>query len=187
LVLLGNRWQSYLHDYLHNTASDRRLRDIATSVSTHVREARLLTTEAGIIPYYTKWISYDAWGLNTKDYARHLIQASDVRTLHPDISVVHQAYAPQHPCRADDDAAGDAIKRTWGNMTNNILSGISRDDYVAWNLPYIYFADKAGYFGPQHGDSSPELDRECWFVLKSMSGQAEIGRALQQYGAIKNQ
>ena len=187
LVLLGNSWQSYLHDYLHNTASDRRLQTIASAVAEKLPQARLLTTEAGIIPYYTNWSSYDAWGLNTEEYAQHLIQASDVRLLHPDVIVLHQGYPPQHPCRPDSNSTGDETKRTWRNMTNNVLSAISSTDYVTWNIPYIYFAGKTGYFGPQPGDTPSELDRECWFIRKTMNGQDEVGRTLQHYGAVKQQ
>ena len=70
-------------------------------------------------------------------------------------------------------------------MTNNVLNGISRTDYVIWNIPYIYFAAKTGYFGPQPGDTLPALDRECWFIRKTMNGQDEIGRVLQRYGAVR--
>ncbi len=49
----------------------------------------LIVSEAGILPYYSNWITYDAWGLNTARFAKRLIQPSDVASIQPDAIMIY--------------------------------------------------------------------------------------------------
>ncbi len=49
----------------------------------------ILSTEAGMIPYFSGWETTDAWGLNTPRFAHHLISPADVSQLSADVVVLH--------------------------------------------------------------------------------------------------
>ncbi len=138
----------------------------------------LLTTEAGFITYGSDWIAYDAWGLNTSQFAMRLVQPSDVVQLHPDLIVVHPD--TQDSCLVQPGWPSAYTARAWPNMTRNLVRGASdAGDYELWLISYgspFYRHRKHWRFA--------EGDRECLLIRNSSPSAAAMKAVLQQHGAI---
>ncbi len=50
---------------------------------------RMLVTEAGALPYYSRWRAEDAWGLNTPRFAYEPLTADHLRSTRADLVVAH--------------------------------------------------------------------------------------------------
>lgn len=153
------------------------LRSLATEIGQPALRGTMLTTEAGLIPYYSRWTPYDAWGLDTPEFARKLIQPEQVTGLHPDLAIVHdgsQSCTLQvHPRQTSRD---------WINMTDNIETGLTNlGAYDAWKVPYI-----AGRQGTNpRALKKLAADHLCFYVAQGYAGHDQFERILQKHGAVR--
>ncbi len=111
---------------------------IADAISELSPRGVLLTTEAGILPYYTKWHTVDAWGLNTPSYAKGVITSQDVAFLSPDIIVMNQMW--DYTILEKNQNYPDERNRSWANMIKNMYKGIDKNKYKLYMVPY-YLVD----------------------------------------------
>jgi hypothetical protein len=149
---------------------------ISEALSRLPEHGTIVTSEAGFIPYFSGWIAYDAWGLNTPLFAHRFFQSADVVALAPDLIVFHPDWGES--CIASPSWSNYA-SRTWPHMTRNLLLGAAESHYELWLTSYgseFYRQRKHWQYG--------EGDRECWLVRTDSHLHAEIAEILQQHHGI---
>jgi hypothetical protein len=136
----------------------------------------LLTTEAGFLPWYSGWPTYDAWGLNTADFAHHLLQPSAIATLHPDAILLYTASTIE--CTRTAAWPTPYTQRTWQHLTRNMVTGIDPQDYTLWYVPYGNAALRRA------NDTKPwQGDQECWFLRNASPLATSIAEVLTRHHA----
>jgi hypothetical protein len=148
-----------IESYRAETAYWRRNEHIAKQMN--VMSGRLLTSEAGEFAYYSGWKTYDGWGLNTPEYATHLIRPEEVAALAPDVvSIKSEECAPViSPVRTD---------RTFDNLFRNIKTA------MAWAGTYEVWQVAANAKEP--------TVKVCWYIHKGYSGQNRMESILADSG-----
>jgi len=110
---------------------------VAKELNTITTDASMAITEAGRLPYYSKWNAVDTWGLNTPKYTKNLIQPNDIRTASFDLIVVHAGDEDYSSLLHLNDIPVFK-KKKWGNMTTNIFKGIDMDNYTLFMVPFTH-------------------------------------------------
>ncbi|MBV8630432.1 MAG: hypothetical protein JOZ83_05875 [Silvibacterium sp.] len=144
------------------TESAQRQSAIATALGSIPGPNSMITTEGGVLPYYSHWIAYDAWGLNTARFARHIPVPSDVAEIHPDLVVVHRV--DNSPCFFDSSWQLPYETRTWENMEKNLIAGAAAADYDLWLQAFPAGSHK--YI--------------CWFVKRSSPNRNAVDAILSR-------
>ncbi len=131
----------------------------------------MIVTEAGILPYYSGWAAYDAWGLNTQRFATHLAQPSDVASIDPDLMLVYNVNTAEQ-CVPQTDWRVPYTGRTWDHMTRNLISGAPPASYDLRLLPL--------------GNTSTLVHgkHECWFIRRNSPLHDSIENVLAAHGSI---
>jgi hypothetical protein len=62
--------------------------DLGTRLAPYASGHTLLTGEAGALPYYSGWTTYDFLGLGTNAFARAPMTVADLRRIHPDLIIL---------------------------------------------------------------------------------------------------
>jgi hypothetical protein len=154
------------------------VKDIAQGLGRLSEQGTILTTEAGTLPFFSGWQTYDAWGLNTLEFAHRFVQPNDVERLKADIVVVH----PDLPegCLAKDWPLEGYADRSWPHLTRNLVIGANRGGYELWLVSYgsEYYRERKRW---RYGEG----DRECWFVRLDSPLYAGIVRVLEQNHAVR--
>jgi hypothetical protein len=137
------------------------------------QKGTMITSEAGFLPYFSGWTTYDAWGLNTAEFAHRFFQPSDVSRLNPDLVVLH----PDRPesCLVQPDWQSAYAERAWPNMTRNLVIGADLAQYDLWLISY-----GSDFYRQRMHWRYGEGDRECWFLRKDSPFYAEIAQALER-------
>lgn len=153
------------------------VKQIAEALGGMPQHGTIITSEAGFLPYFSDWRTYDAWGLNTPEFAHRFFQSSDVKSLGADLIVLH----PDRPesCVILPDWEPNYVDRTWPHLTRNLVEGANETQYELWLTSYgseFYRQRKRWNYG--------EGDRECWFVRKNSPLYAEMTRILQEHHGI---
>jgi hypothetical protein len=85
----------------------------------------LATTEAGLIPFRSRWRALDTWGLNDQEIAhRGYLTAADLDRRAPVVVFVHQPYVPGQQPRPDDD-----LGQAWTDMTVTLNTWLTGHHY----------------------------------------------------------
>jgi hypothetical protein len=154
-------------------------KNIAEALGRLPQHGSILTSEAGFLPYFSAWTTYDAWGLNTPEFAHHFFQTSDVERLHADLIVLH----PDRPesCILQPNWNADYPDRTWPHLTRNLIIGAA-PAYELWLTSYgsEYYRQRKHW---QYGEG----DRECWLIRKDSPLHAAIARILQNNHGVSPQ
>jgi hypothetical protein len=154
------------------------VKSIAQGLGKLSQRGTIMTTEAGTLPFFSGWQTYDAWGLNTAEFAHRFIQPGDVERLKADVVVVH----PDLPegCLAKDWPPGGYADRSWPHLTRNLVIGANRGDYELWLVSYgsEYYRERKHW---RYGEG----DRECWFVRRNSPLYAGMVRVLEQNHAVR--
>jgi hypothetical protein len=119
----------------------------------------MVTTETGFLTYYSGWVSYDPWGLNTAAFARHFVQPEDVERLRADVVVEHPDMSES--CLKQPGWQSRYGSRTWQNMTRNLAMGAPDSEYELWLVSY-----GSEFYRQRRGWGDGQGDRECWFVRR---------------------
>jgi hypothetical protein len=92
------------------------LYDVATRLGAlHGRGYTLVTTEAGLLPFYSDWTSVDAWGLNDSWIAQHgMVTPEYLDRYHPDVIMFHAYVTPETRIRE----SGKGLGPEWERMTH---------------------------------------------------------------------
>ena len=143
----------------------------------------MIVTESGTIPFYSKWVAYDPWGLNTPAFALHLIQPEDVRRLAPDLVIVHQETGPM-PCAAAPETHVPGTVRSWNDMTQNVIGGVDPEAYTQWLLPQYNEYDRTH---PRRWNGQRrygDVDYQCWFIRNGYAESARVAGILREHGGM---
>jgi hypothetical protein len=62
--------------------------DLGERLAPYASGHTLLTGEAGALPYYSGWTTYDFLGLGTNAFARAPMTVADLRRIHPDLIIL---------------------------------------------------------------------------------------------------
>ena len=137
----------------------------------------LIVTEAGIVPYYSNWVTYDAWGLDTERFAGRLFQPSDVAGIQPDAMMVYAGGDLE--CSQRQGWATPYTTRTWQHLTRNVIAGTDPALYELWYAPYASSGWRTSL-----GIKTWQDDQECWFVRRDSPLRQGILDALARHGAL---
>jgi hypothetical protein len=154
------------------------VKSIAQGLGRVSERGTIMTTEAGTLPFFSGWRTYDAWGLNTPQFAHRFIQPSDVERRKADVVVVH----PDLPegCLAKNWPPDGYADRTWPHLTRNLVIGANRREYELWLVSY-----GSEYYRERNHWRYGEGDRECWFVRLDSPLYAGIVSVLEQNHAVR--
>jgi hypothetical protein len=142
----------------------------------HLPNATLLTTEAGIVPFYSRWKTYDAWGLNTEQFATHLLQPADVALVHPDIVMLHTGDRPPE-CVVSPTWQTPYQVREWHTMTRNLVTGSDLAHYELWLAPLSHAKEyESGTL------KSWDPDQDCWLIRRDSPLRQDIEQTLARHG-----
>ena len=136
----------------------------------------LVSTEAGLLPYFSAWPTYDAWGLNTPRFSKRLIQPEDVSAIRPDVMLVHTSDVAD--CQARSGWRVPYKDRTWGNMTRNLVAGAG-DAYDLWIAPFGSIKWRA-----EEGMQPWQGGQECWFVRRDSQLRSAVETILERHSAL---
>jgi hypothetical protein len=99
---------------------------------------KLLTSEAGRLGYYSGWLTHDSWGLNTPNYAHHMINRTDLEQNNYDLIVRHcnleYLVTDVNPLEHQD--------RSLDNHCIALVSYIKSADYKIFLVPYLTDRDQ---------------------------------------------
>jgi len=142
----------------------------------HLPHGTLISTEAGILPYYSGWTTYDAWGLNTAEFAHRLFQPTDVAAIDPDAMLVYAGGSLE--CAPEPNWPTPYTTRTWQHLTRNMVAGAGAN-YELWYAPFgsvrlREFAGMKDWQGLQ----------ECWFLRRSSPLLRPMEEVLSRHGAL---
>ncbi len=152
---------------------------IAQDLGRAPQRGTMMTTEAGLLPYLSGWQAYDAWGLNSAEFAHRLVQPGDVESLRPDLLILH----PDRPegCLVRSDWPQEGYTgRTWAHMTRNLVLGAGRGGYELWLISYGSEAYRRS-MGWRYGEG----DRECWFVRRDSPVYGEMVKVLRENHGVE--
>lgn len=136
----------------------------------------LISTEAGILPYYSGWTTYDAWGLNTAQFAHRLFQPADVAAIHPDAMLVYAGESLE--CIPDPNWPTPYTTRTWQHLTRNMVSGAGAD-YELWYAPFGSVKLRQSV-----GMKDWQGLQECWLLRRSSPLLRPMEEVLSRHGAL---
>ncbi|MBB5319265.1 hypothetical protein [Tunturibacter empetritectus] len=150
---------------------------VAQELSATPEHGSMVTTEAGFLPYYSGWTTYDPWGLNTPEFAHRFVQPEDVERLRADVIVVH----PDQPesCLIQPGWQTQYAGRTWPNLSRNLVIGVKASRYELWLVSY-----GSEFYRQRRGWRYGEGDRECWFLLRDSPHYSGIAEALGRHHGV---
>ena len=140
---------------------------IAKGLNIITNDAKMAITEAGRLPYYSKWNAIDTWGLNTPQFAKVLIQPEDIKVFNPDLVVIH-ARLENYDFLVKDITKVHK-KRTWDNMCKNVVNGIDRKKYTLFMVPFY---------------TSGQGRHDAYFLKKDFKYYKEVKKLLLDHKAI---
>lgn len=168
---------------------------ISKKLNTVEPHGKMLITEAGRLPYYSKWYAVDAWGLNSPSYSKQLIQPEDVKKEDSDLIVVHASgenYTNLEKIYLDGEQISPHKKKTWNNMTDNIYLGIDKREYDLFMVPFNRYDNNSLYSylisirSKIRGEEEYKKGRyDAYFVKKKFKGYDKVVLLLKNNQAIE--
>ncbi len=162
---------------------------VAQTASDRVQGVLFLTTEAGVVPYYTGWKTVDAFGLNTTAFTKKIITPVDIKNIAPDVVLINHMWDLYHII---DNAqlVADAQIKSWQGMVINIVKGLDRENYDILMLPAydVNQVKKDPFFALQQSNHNFALHFDkmyyCFFIRKNFKQVQEIEIILRARDAI---
>lgn len=93
---------------------------------------KLATSEAGIIPWKSRYQTLDLWGLNTPEFTHKLVQPEDIAAWNPDLVVLHAGEEDYILTMADDQ---DSVKN-WLNLSRQVIRAMYKGEYMIYIVPF---------------------------------------------------
>lgn len=155
-------------------------------------EASMAITEAGRLPYYSKWNAIDTWGLNTPKYAKILIQPDDIKLGDFDLIVVHASDKSYHSLLNLDEIQVYK-KKAWQHMGLNIFKGIDMEKYTLYMVPFRY--PHSGFISKLHArimatninfiqGKFNDIRYDAFFLKNNFKYSKDVESLLLRYHAI---
>jgi hypothetical protein len=109
--------------YRHEVPADDGRREVGKILAGYRgRGYTLVTSEAGLLPFYSGWRSVDAWGLNDPEIARRGLTTERLEREHPEVIAFHAYRSPLVPAPLGDDP--------WSRMVATLESYARTRGYV---------------------------------------------------------
>lgn len=90
-----------------------------------------VATEAGRLPYYSRWQVVDAWGLNTPEFSKRLIQANEIVEMKPDLVIFRDDFSQfDFDLRRPSGQRSDV--RTWHELARRVYQAARDLDSEIW-------------------------------------------------------
>jgi hypothetical protein len=175
LVLLAMPMRRELRTFLDLQSPD--LRSIAIAMGELSPRGSMLSSEAGILPYYSGWASTDPWGLNTAEFAHRFFQPEDVERIAPDVIHVHADETES--CVVGSSTQNAARERSWPGLIRNIVVGTDPAKYDLWLTSY-----GSEHFRLRKHWRYGEGDRDCWFLRRDFPEHDAIAAILSRYHGV---
>ncbi len=135
---------------------------IAKDLGKLPEKGRLMTSEAGVLAYYSGWETLDSLGLNTPHIAVNRITPEDVKIFDADLIVLAD-------CDANDNQRASLMAR-------NVHKGVSAKDYEQYEIADLYYLPEL----------ASKLDWRTVYTQRMKFPVAVwIKRKSPQYGQIK--
>lgn len=164
LLLLAKVDVEGFREYRFISAYWLRNEHIATQLS--AMRGTLLTSEAGEFAYFSRWTTYDSWGLDTPEFATHLIVPEDVTELKPDLIALHTSDCTPRVMPVSHIRGFDA-------MFANIETGITRlNNYQTWRMT-------------TSSSSGVEPISLCWYIRRDYTEKDRVASILGANGALR--
>jgi hypothetical protein len=164
---------------------------IAAVMRKELPHGSLGVTEAGNLAYLSHWSTIDVWGLNTRRYARRLIQPDDIARENFDVLAVHGGWPTYEGYLTlyDNCDATPETNRSWQGMIDNIMTAMcdrAPSSYDVWLTPYYSPVETAGLAKLLHAQmpDSPGYRYDAYFVRRGYPGAQALEKALQANGAL---
>lgn len=187
LVVLQIHKQQYVHNFSHALRdTENSATSIAKEVATQRLAGKALVTEAGRFPYYSRWLTSDSWGLNSKAFTRKLIEPEEVEQGNFDLILLHPQ-APgdridqstqKHQCLRwrHNENSERQTEKNWSNMVSNMLLGIRAENYHFLLVPYNRTNNPQGT-----GDDGRY---DCYFIRKDYPQADQLISIIRNHGDI---
>jgi arabinofuranosyltransferase len=106
----------------------RGLYDVAVMLSDYSEKGYVLaTSEAGLLPYYSRWKAVDTWGLNDSWIIHHGgITEQYLDGYRPEVIVFHSTFSPVLPAALSEDS----LQNPWFRMTITLKQYAEQRGYV---------------------------------------------------------
>jgi len=123
----------YLARTLKNSQASLNRQQLAVALN-QIKSQKLATTEAGRLPYYSEWETFDIWGLNTPATAHRIVISRDLISFDPDLILLNAG-------EIGFEALYTGINlpyrktRTWDNVNFNVLKFVHESE----NYKIFYF------------------------------------------------
>lgn len=95
----------------------------------------MAVTEAGWLPYYSRWTCVDLWGLNTPACARVAVPVAYLERQAPDLLVVNSPPLLYRRMLRGEEVPSEASEHTWANMIANTFLFAHRNGYELLMVP----------------------------------------------------
>ena len=162
---------------------------IAKDIANQNIKGTMVVTEAGTIPYYTRWRAIDAWGLNTPEFTKKIISSDDIKRLKPDLVLINYMWNFYRVLDKDKKSEEYTIK-SWDNMICNICKGIENQEYDTILIPTydVTRLEKDFFFTRFKIDAEMRLCYDkmyhCFFLKKDFYYYDQIKTILNKYSGI---
>ena len=143
---------------------------------------KLLSTEAGVLAYYSQWAADDSWGLNTPRYAHHLITPSDVARGSYDLIVAHcDINLLATVTQFDWDASST---RTWVHQCEALAAFLHSSGYSIFLVPTLEDQGSSLDYSFVSPDTTcvPHL---IYAVSPTYAAEAQVKDILRGLGALE--
>jgi len=155
VVLIVLSYQPLVVSSRESVHSDGRY-DVAIMLSDYKdRGYTIATSEAGLLPFYSKWKAVDCWGLNDQWIAHHGgITKEYLDRYKPEIIMFHARFSPLVPPK------GDSVRDPWFNMILVLLNYSQTNGYVLAAVYGVSPSDTHYYYvNPRFAESSEVISR----------------------------
>lgn len=116
--------------------SNEQMVDLAMDLN-KLHHGSLAVSEAGRLPYYSKWQTYDLLGLNTPELARKEVDSLFLAKLNPDLIVLHSGN-DRYEYHLKYINNPYLEKKDWNAMIHNSLKySLSTDKYQMMMVPFL--------------------------------------------------
>ena len=140
---------------------------------------KLLSSEAGMLAYYSGWVAEDSWGLNTPRYAHRLITEADVAQgsydlimAHCDINLLGSIIPPERTT---------SQTRTWMHQCEALATFLYSSDYRIYLLPtWGDSAVDSNFTGPMT-TCVPQL---IYAVSPAYAAAPQVENILRSFGGL---
>ena len=147
---------------------------IAKSLGDLPYKGRIMSSEAGVLAYYSGWETFDIVGLNTPKVALERLQPEDVGLFDPDVVLLAHSVAI-----ADDRSCA---------MVRSVYRGVSGGKYEHFRLAELYHMTPMAIMLDWHtyAKPTPEPAGEFWIKRNSLV-YANVRHILEANGATPSE